>query len=140
MISEQPNTTATSQPPRDPSSTLRQKAGGQSATYAAALTTPQVVISEQPNTTATAQPLRASTAFPDLTSFMQTEREERQSLVMSASFIRQQIEADINDLMQKASKQLAEIVKPLVRNEMQLVQQQQKEISQTYGHSAEAMQ
>ena len=57
-----------------------------------------------------------------MTSSMQTGREERQPLVMSTSFIRQQIKAGVNDLMQKVSKQLAEIVKPMVQNEMLLFQ------------------
>ena len=58
---------------------------------------------------------------------------------MSASFIRQQIEVGVNDLMLGVSKQLAEIVKLMVRNEMQLVQQQQREMSQVQGYSVEAM-
>ena len=59
-----------------------------------------------------------------MTSSTQTGHEERQPLVMSTSFIRQQIEAGVNDLMQEVSKQLAEIVKPMVQNELQLLQQQ----------------
>ena len=39
--------------------------------------------------------------------------------------------------MQKVSKQLAEITKAIVRNEMQLFQQQHKETPQIHGHSAE---
>ena len=39
----------------NPSSTLKKKAGRQSTTYAAALTTPQGVISEQPNTVVASQ-------------------------------------------------------------------------------------
>ena len=41
--------------------------------------------------------------------------------------------------MQEMSKQLAEIVKLMVQNEMQLVQQQQREMSQVHGHLVEAM-
>ena len=55
---------------------------------------------------------------------------------MSTSFIRQQIELEVNDLMQKVSKKISEIVKPMVQNEMQLFQQQHKETSQIHGHSA----
>ena len=58
-----------------------------------------------------------------MTSSTQTEHEERQPLVMSTSFIRQQIEAGVNDLIHEVSKQLAEIVKSMVRNELQLFQQ-----------------
>ena len=58
---------------------------------------------------------------------------------MSASFIRQWIEAGVNNLMHEVSKQLAEIVKPMVQNKMQLVQQQYREISQVQGHSTKAM-
>ena len=57
---------------------------------------------------------------------------------MSTSFIRQQIEVGVNDLMQEVSKQLAGIVKPIVQNEMRLFQQQHNEIQQTHGHSAES--
>ena len=39
---------------------------------------------------------------------------------------------------QEVSKQLAEIVKPMVRNELQLFQQQQKEMLQIHSQSAEA--
>ena len=39
--------------------------------------------------------------------------------------------------MQEVSKQLVEIVKPMVQNEMQLFQQQHKEIPQIHGHLAE---
>ena len=46
------------------SSNPKQKAGGQSATYAAALTTPQGVISEQPNTADVPQPPRDSSSTP----------------------------------------------------------------------------
>ena len=42
---------------------------------------------------------------------------------MSTSFIRQQIDLGINDLIHEICKQLAEIVKLMVQNEMQLVQQ-----------------
>ena len=44
-------------------------------------------------------------------------------MVMPTFFIRQQIDASINDLMHEMSKQLVEIIKPMVRNKMQLVQQ-----------------
>ena len=58
---------------------------------------------------------------------------------MSTSFIRQQIEVGVNDLMQEVSKQLAEIVKSTVQNELHLFQQQQhREIPQIHGHSAES--
>ena len=43
----------------------------------------------------------------------------------------------MNDLIQEVLKQLAEIVKPMVQNEMQLFQQQHKEIPQIHGHSVE---
>ena len=105
----------------------------------AALTTPQVVISEQPNTIATSQPPRASAASFDVTSSTQTRREERQPLVMSTSFIQQQIEARVNDLMQEVSKQLVKIVKLMVQNELQMFQQQQKEMLQTHGQSIDSI-
>ena len=57
---------------------------------------------------------------------------------MSTSFIRQQIKAGVNNLIQEVSKQLAKIVKPMVRNELQLFQEQQKEMLQTHGQSIEA--
>ena len=62
--------------------------------YAAASTTRQGMISEQPNTAVTSQPLKVSATSPDVTSSMQTGREERQPLVMSTSFIRQHIEQE----------------------------------------------
>ena len=62
---------------------------------------------EQLSIAATSQRLKASAASPDVTSSTQTGHEERQPLVMSTSFIRQQIEAGVNDLMQEVSKQLA---------------------------------
>ena len=77
---------------------------GQSAMYATTLTTPQGVTSEQPNTAVTSQPLRALAASPDVTSCTQIGREERQPLVLSTFFIRQQIEVGVNDLMQEVSK------------------------------------
>ena len=60
-------------------------------------------------------------------------------MVMPTFFIRQQIDASINDLMHEMSKQLVEIIKPMVRNKMQLVQQQHKEMSHVQGHQVEAM-
>ena len=44
----------------------------------------------------------------------------------------------MNDLIQEVSKQLAEIVKPIVRNELQLFQQQLKEMLRIHGQSVEA--
>ena len=41
--------------------------------------------------------------------------------------------------MQEVSKQLAEIVKPMVQNELQTFQQRQKGICQNHGQSAESM-
>ena len=42
--------------------------------------------------------------------------------------------------MKKVSTQLVEIVKLIVQNEMQLVQQKQKETSQVHSRSAEVVQ
>ena len=39
--------------------------------------------------------------------------------VMTTSFIRQQINLEIHDIMHQLSGQLFEIVKPMVQNEMQ---------------------
>ena len=82
--------------------------------YAAALTTPQGVTSEQMSIAADSPPSKVSVASPDMTSSTRTGHEERQPLVMSTSFIRQQIKVRVNDLMQEVSKQLVEIVKPMV--------------------------
>ena len=113
--------------------------GGLPAMYVAALTTPQVMTSEHPSIVATSSPHKSLTASPDMSSSTQTGRKKRQQLLMFASFIRQQIEVGVNDLMHEVSKQLAEIVKSIVQNEMQLIQQQQREMSQVQGHLTEAM-
>ena len=43
---------------------------------------------------------------------------------MSTSFICAQIDVGLNDIMLELSKRLADIVKPIVHNEIQVVKQQ----------------
>lgn len=45
--------------------------------------------------------------------------ESKQPMVMTTSFIRQQIDMGIHDIMHQVSKQLADIMKPMVHNELQ---------------------
>ena len=70
-------------------SDLKAKNGGQPTAYVVALTTPQGVTLEQPRTTATSPLPKASIVSSDVSNSTQTGREERQSLIMSTSFIRQ---------------------------------------------------
>ena len=46
-----------------------------------------------------------------------------QLTIMIMSFIREQIDMGLNDIMLELSKQLADIVKPMVHNEIQVAQQ-----------------
>ena len=48
----------------------------------------------------------------------------RQLAIMTTSFIQEQINMGWNDLMLELSKQLANIVKPIVHNKIQVTQQQ----------------
>ena len=59
-----------------------------------------------------------------------------QPTVVTTSFIRQQINIGINDLMYQMSKQLAEIVKAMVQNEIHNMCEQEKKQHQIGGHSA----
>ena len=52
------------------------------------------------------------------------EGRKGQSTVMTTSFIRERIDMGLDDIMLELSKQLADIVKPMVHNEIQVAQQQ----------------
>ena len=64
--------------------------------------------------------------------------DQSQSMVMSTSFIHQQIDMGINNLMYWMFKQLEKIVKPMVQNEMHNVhkqEQRQQQIGEHYASS-----
>ena len=50
---------------------------------------------------------------------------QSQLIVMSTSFIQQQIDIRINDLMYQLSRQLAKIIKLLLQNEMHNIHKQE---------------
>ena len=77
-------------------------------TYVVALTTPPMVTSEHLSTATYSLPPKAMAASSNMSSSTQTRHEERQPIAMATSFIWQQIDLGINDLMHKLSKQQAD--------------------------------
>ena len=72
---------------------------------------------------AMAQPMVITTASSSSNSPTSRGRKGK-LIVMTTSFICDQIDMGLNDIMLELSKQLADIVKPMVHNEIQVAQQQ----------------
>ena len=86
-------------------------------TILAATCTPLRAVGSQPMQDTVARPV-VSVATSSSSNSPAFGGRRRQPIVMSMSFIREQIDMGLNDIMLKLSKQLADIVKPMVRNEV----------------------
>ena len=105
------------QPPKQ----NNQKTGAPQVTTSTASCTPPRGIGSQAMQDTMAQPIvnsiaSSSSNFPSLVG------REGQLTVMTTSFIREQIDVGLNDIMLELSKQLVNIVKPMVHNEIQVAQ------------------
>ena len=73
-----------------------------------------MVTLEQLSTTTTSPLPKTMTASSNVSSLTQIGHEKRHIIAMTTSFIKQQRNSGMNDLMHELSKQLAEIVKAMI--------------------------